>query len=64
MILNWHEHLIEAEIPPPWMWTLDEELSGHFERIKADRDSGVDHDSSDGPMMQNEYARDRGRNAR
>lgn len=65
MILNWFENLLENEQPPRWMWALDEDLAQHFERVKADRDSGMDSDpGGDGPMMQNEYARDRGRNAR
>lgn len=66
MILNWFENLLEAEQPPRWMWALDEDLAEHFERIKSDRDAGrdPDDDSGDGPMMQNEYAKDRGRNAR
>lgn len=63
MILNWHENLIEAEIPPRWMWELDEELADHFDRIRADRDSDRDT-GDDGPMMQNEYALERRRNAR
>lgn len=64
MILGWFENLLEKEQPPRWMWTLDEELSDHFDRIKSDRDAGRDFEPEDGPMMQNEYARDRGRNAR
>lgn len=66
MILGWQEHLLEAEMPPRWAWCLDEELNRHFERVKSDRDSGRDrdYDDADGPMMQNEYARNRGRHAR
>lgn len=64
MILGWQENLLEGEMPPRWTWALDEELNRHFERVKADRDSGRDADSDDGPMMTNEYAQDRGRHAR
>lgn len=63
MILNWQENLLEAEIPPRWMWTIDDEIADHFRQVKADRESGRDT-SSDGPMTQNEYAKNRGRNAR
>lgn len=54
-------------MPPEWMWLLDEELIDHFERIKSERQSRYgtpsrdDDDGDNGLMMQNEYARGRGR---
>jgi hypothetical protein len=65
MILSWQEHLPEAEMPPRWMWTLDGELSRHFDWVKAQRGSGNgDSGSEADSMMRNEYARERGKNAR
>jgi hypothetical protein len=68
MIIFWQENLLEKEMPPRWMWALDEELNRHFEHVKAKRSSDYDVDDDDdrpaGPMLQNEYARGRGRNAR
>jgi hypothetical protein len=67
MIMFWQENVLEKDTPPRWMWSLDEELSDHFERVKAKRDGGDDDDDRDdgpGPMLQNEYAKNRGRNAR
>lgn len=63
MVLSWYEHLPSEEMPPKWMWSLGEELQEHFERVKENRNSGT-RDEDDGPMMKNEYARGRGRDAR
>jgi len=52
------------------MWALDDELNRHFEWVRKQRDDPDDHDrdldepASVGPMLQNEYAKNRGRNAR
>lgn len=63
-IIAWQEHLTDDEMPPIWMWTLDEELERHFERIKERRKSGetgpID-DEEAGLIVHNEYARGRGR---
>lgn len=64
MVIGWQENLLEAEIPPRWTWTLDDELGRHFDWIRSQRESGSDIEPMDGPTMQNEYARNRGRNAR
>jgi hypothetical protein len=63
VILSWYEHLPSDEMPPRWMWHLNDELEQHFDMVKANRGNGATNDD-DGPMMKNEYARDRGRNAR
>jgi len=66
----WQENLPSKEIPPRWMWALDDELNRHFEWVRKQRDDPDDHDrdldepASVGPMLQNEYAKNRGRNAR
>jgi hypothetical protein len=49
------------------MWELPEELEIHFEWVKEQRGSGHqerDDDQIGGAMMQNEYARGRGRESR
>lgn len=65
MILGWHEHLQEEDIPPRWMWALDEELERHFDRVKARREAGHrwgdDDDEEHGLVIRNEYAKGRGR---
>jgi hypothetical protein len=51
------------------MWSLDEELERHFEKVKARREAGKvgsdddddDDDEDVGMTIQNEYARGRGR---
>jgi len=49
------------------MWTLDEELERHFERVRDRRKAGVTDDDDDdderggGVIVHNEYARGRGR---
>jgi hypothetical protein len=52
-------------MPPVWMWTLDEELERHFERVKDRRKAGItdsdDDDDDPGLIVHNEYARGRGR---
>lgn len=62
VILSWYEHLPTEDMPPRWMWHLNDELEKHFEAVKASRGSGSSDD--EGPMMKNEYARGRGRDAR
>lgn len=56
-ILDWHENLIEEEIPPEWMWNLDHELEPWFERVDEDRKSkyGGGQDTNK-ETMRNEYA--------
>lgn len=47
------------------MWILNEELEAHFEWVKDRRNPDGDSDDNDGgPMLQNEFARGRGRDAR
>jgi hypothetical protein len=45
------------------MWTLDEELERHFERVKEKRLAGItdSDDDDEGLVVHNEYARGRGR---
>jgi hypothetical protein len=63
-IVTWHEHLTEEDMPPRWMWHLPDELDDHFERLKDARRSDNSDDDDTGPMLQNEYARGRGRPTR
>jgi hypothetical protein len=66
-ILGWFEHLSEDDMPPPWMWHLNDELERHFTIVKERRNAGSSRPSDDvpdvGPMIHNEYARGRGREA-
>jgi hypothetical protein len=72
LIANWQENLLEKEMPPVWMWALDEELDLHFKRMKAKRAAKYgadDDDDDDEPLgrtaaLENELARNRGRHAR
>lgn len=66
VILSWRENLTEDEMPPSWMWHLDDELGRHFDKVRAKRRSlGSDDDEDDVPegsmTVRNEYARGRGR---
>lgn len=64
-IIYWQENVVSKDMPPKWMWTLDEELNRHFERIR-DKSGSDDHDDdrpAAGPMLVNEYAQERRRNA-
>jgi hypothetical protein len=65
VILSWQENLGEDEIPPEWMWPLDEELESWFDEVKESRrDRAGNRDngrSSTVPLMQNELTRRRRR---
>lgn len=64
MILGWQEHLSSDEMPPRWMWELEEDLQRHFEELADARRSGRDFTpESAGSMMKNAYAEGRGRAA-
>lgn len=65
-MLHWQENLAPDEMPPYWMWPLDEELAVWFERVVEERESrhGGGGGSSSGPddggsWSQNEYAKGR-----
>jgi hypothetical protein len=61
-ILGWYEHLSEEDMPPEWMWHLNDELEEHFEQVKERRRTGQDTDAdADSTMIRNDYARGRGR---
>lgn len=61
--MSWQENLIGDDMPPRWMWHLDEELGDWFDDVKARHDS--EHGGRDGDeeveMWDNELMRDRGR---
>lgn len=67
-ILAWQENLASEEIPPEWMWSLDDELEEWFEevtRARKARFSGTassSGSSEEAPqMMSNELAERRKR---
>lgn len=71
LIVLWQENLPEDEMPPRWMWALDDELNDYFEKLKEARKRkfGIGDDDQDdvetsGPMLKNELAENRGRNLR
>ena len=66
LIVFWQENVLQKDMPPRWMWGLDEELSRHFERVRAKAGDGDEDDDDEptGPMAQNELAKNRGRHAR
>lgn len=59
--------MTSEEMPPEWMWPLDEEIVIWMERVAEDRkerygggsDSGSRDDRETVPMMSNEFARER-----
>ena len=59
-ILDWHENMVEDDIPPEWMWTFDEALNEWFEDLKASR-ANPTPEHTEVPMMENEFAAGRGR---
>lgn len=69
-ILTWQENLTKDEMPPEWMWLLDEDLVEHFDRVNEERaekygggGSRDDDDDLGGMMVQNDLAKGRGRRA-
>ena len=57
-ILSWQENLSADELPPEWMWALDEELEEWFEDVmQARKDRFGDDDRDDTPMVRNDLAK-------
>lgn len=63
-VLDWQENLSSEEMPPEWMWPLDDEIVQWMDRVVEERKerfggggSSRDDDDSGGPMMKNEYSR-------
>jgi len=54
-IITWQENLIADEMPPEWMWPLNDELDQWFADVKRSRDddSGRDRLEDAPDMMQN-----------
>lgn len=46
-ICQWQENLVSEEMPPSWMWHLDEELEIWFENVEEKRKERYGGDSSD-----------------
>lgn len=61
-ILDWHENLMEEDIPPEWMWPFDKALDEWFDDIKAAHAQGGSQrdDREVVPMMSNDLAEGRG----
>lgn len=63
-ILEWQENLSEDEMPPEWMWPIEDALTSWFEKVKEDREKKYGSKSTSSgdesaAMMQNEYAKGR-----
>lgn len=64
-ILAWQENLLEDEMPPEWMWSLDEDLAEWFKDVAERRrerfgGTGSPEKLEDAPdMMVNELTRGR-----
>ena len=60
-ILNWQENLGSEDMPPEWMWTVDDELEIWFDEVKARREERYNAGSGDETpeMMSNTLVRKR-----
>lgn len=59
-VLAWQENLASDEMPPEWMWALDEELEEWFEEVEAvrkDKYASPGASSDETEMMSNTLAR-------
>jgi hypothetical protein len=70
VILNWQENLSKDEIPPEWMWALDDDLEKWFDEVeetrqqkygRGDRSDDTHANDTVVPLMQNELTRNRRR---
>jgi hypothetical protein len=65
VILAWQENLSKDEIPPEWMWALDDDLEKWFEEVEERREQKYGPRDTSGdtvvPLMQNELTRKRRR---
>lgn len=64
MILMWQENLGKDEVPPEWMWSLDDELESWFEDVEEAREAKFGGSSTRNkdevvPMMQNQLSKNR-----
>jgi hypothetical protein len=60
-ILHWQENLTSEDMPPEWMWPLNDSLDEWFEEVDARHRSGSRPDPvEDAPdMMSNDLGRGR-----
>lgn len=60
-IIDWQENLAEKEIPPQWMWHLDDEVGPFLEEVfRARREKyGTDEGREEAEMMSNDLAKGR-----
>lgn len=58
-IVHWQENLAGDDMPPRWMWHLDDALNDHFSAVQFRRDAERDRTASDEPaprLMRNALA--------
>lgn len=61
-VLSWQENLPMDDMPPEWMWPLNDELDEWFDAVDSRRRDGTsrEDDLEDAPdMMVNELAKGR-----
>lgn len=58
-ICGWQENLRMEELPPEWMWSVDDELTRWFEEVMAHRANPASTMDETPDLEQNEYAKGR-----
>ena len=61
-VINWQSNLPPDEMPPRWLWIVEDELEIWFEEVDAKRKERFgtpDEPADEVPMMKNELARGR-----
>lgn len=66
-VIYWQDNLTSEEMPPEWMWPLDEEVADHMEAVHEERKRKFGKDDDDDghglSLNRNELSKGRGRDA-
>ncbi len=60
LVIGWQENLLPEDMPPEWMWPLNEALNEWFDTVKKRHEEKYGtktDDDDDGDMAQNELTR-------
>lgn len=61
-VLDWQENLTQDEMPPQWMWHLDEEVGPFLEEVFRDRRESMGGNGNEtADMMSNDLSKGRGK---